>query len=156
MANYLKKEFYQLIKNDYDTFDFIQETAPDGIWYWDMENPESNWVNPRFLKVLGYSPEEMTTEKSWQQIIHPDDLKKLPGDFLKPPRQDSFHDEKTIRCIHKNGSNVQISCRRKLIHDKKGEVIRMLVCHDENRHLEKNKERFELMLRNSTDVFVEL
>lgn len=39
--NYLKKELYELIKNDESIFDFIQESSLDGMWYWDLENPEN-------------------------------------------------------------------------------------------------------------------
>jgi hypothetical protein len=29
-------------------FDFIQESALDGLWYWDLEKPEEEWMNPKF------------------------------------------------------------------------------------------------------------
>jgi hypothetical protein len=28
-------------------FDFIQESALDGLWYWDLEKPEEEWMNPK-------------------------------------------------------------------------------------------------------------
>lgn len=38
--NYLKDELYTLINNDTSIFEFIQSGSLDGIWYWDLENPE--------------------------------------------------------------------------------------------------------------------
>jgi spermidine/putrescine-binding protein len=75
--HYLKDELYDLIKKDESIFDFIQYSLFDGLWYWDLENPENEWMNPRFWQVLGYNPEDMPhTPASWQNIIDPDDLQK--------------------------------------------------------------------------------
>ena len=71
--HYLKKELYELIKKDENIFDFIQKGSLDGLWYWDLENPEHEWMNPRFWTVLGYDPEEMPHKASaWQNIINQD------------------------------------------------------------------------------------
>ena len=56
---YLKKELYELIRTDESIFDFIQESALDGLWYRDLENPENEWMNTKFWTVLGYNAEEM-------------------------------------------------------------------------------------------------
>lgn len=49
----LKKELYELVKQDERIFDFIQSAALDGLWYWDLENPDEEWMNPRFWTVMG-------------------------------------------------------------------------------------------------------
>ena len=68
-TNYLKKELYELIKSDERIFDFIQESCLDGMWYWDLENPEEEWMNPKFWEVLGYNPSEMPHKTSaWKDI----------------------------------------------------------------------------------------
>lgn len=75
MEHYLKKELYDLIKKDDRIFDFIQEASLDGLWYWDLEHPENEWMNPQFWFILGYQPEEMPhLASSWQNIINQDDL----------------------------------------------------------------------------------
>ena len=59
MSHYLKDELYELIKKDERIFDFIQEGSLDGLWYWDLEKPENEWMNARFWEVMGYDPDEM-------------------------------------------------------------------------------------------------
>lgn len=44
-TNYLKKELYKLIKSDESIFDFIQESSLDGLWNWDLEQPEEEYIN---------------------------------------------------------------------------------------------------------------
>ena len=43
---YLKTELYEIIQKDSTIFDFLQENSLDGIWYWDLENPENEWLSP--------------------------------------------------------------------------------------------------------------
>jgi hypothetical protein len=50
--NYLKKELYELIKTDESIFDFIQESSLDGLWYWDLEEPENEWMNSKFWWIF--------------------------------------------------------------------------------------------------------
>lgn len=56
--NYLKKELYELFVNDVNIFEFIQSGSLDGIWYWDLENIENEWMSPKFWETLGYEPKE--------------------------------------------------------------------------------------------------
>jgi hypothetical protein len=53
--NYLKTELYEMIQKDSKIFDFLQENSLDGVWYWDLENPQNEWLSPKFWEVLGYS-----------------------------------------------------------------------------------------------------
>ncbi|ELC7281628.1 tyrosine-type recombinase/integrase [Aeromonas veronii] len=83
-TNYLKEELYELIKTDESTFDFIQESSLDGLWYWDLERPEEEWMNPKFWSVLGYDYREMPHKASaWKDIIYPEDLKLATENFIK-------------------------------------------------------------------------
>lgn len=61
--NYLKSELYNLVQNDNSIFEFIQSGSLDGIWYWDLENPEQEWMSPKFWQTLGYDPEQ---KNIWQ------------------------------------------------------------------------------------------
>ena len=129
MENYLKYEFYELLRSDYDTFNFIEETSPDGIWYWDANYTEKIWINPRFWKTLGYGPSEILNKDTWQDIIHPEDLKRLKSKFFAPKGGDAFPEEQTFRYAHKNGHNFPMQSKCKLIRNEEGKIIRMLVFH---------------------------
>lgn len=133
-TNYLKKELYELIKTDETIFDFIQHSSLDGLWYWDLENLEEEWMNPKFWSVLGYDYKEMPHKSSaWQDkdIIHPEDLKKAKENLKKHCENPNIPYDQTVRYQHKNGSTVWIRCRGMAIRDKNGKPIRMLGAHQD-------------------------
>tara|TARA_B100000470_G_scaffold217054_1_gene200931 strand:+ start:275 stop:433 length:159 start_codon:yes stop_codon:yes gene_type:complete len=51
--NRLEEELYNKISTDKCVFDFIQESSLDGLWYWDLEEPEDEWMSPKFWTTLG-------------------------------------------------------------------------------------------------------
>jgi len=127
---YLKKELYSLIQSDESIFDFIQESLLDGLWYWDLENPENEWMNARFWTVLGYNPDEMPhNPAAWQSIINQDDLKLASHNFTRHCENPNHPYDQVVRYTHKNGSTVWIRCRGMAIRDKTGKPIRMLGAH---------------------------
>jgi PAS domain S-box-containing protein len=131
-SNYLKTELYELIKTDESIFDFIQESSLDGLWYWDLENPENEWMNAKFWTVLGYNPEEMPHKSSsWQNIINQDDLKLAIDNFTKHCENSDHPYDQIVRYTHKSGSTVWIRCRGLAIRDKKGNPVRMLGAHQD-------------------------
>ena len=86
---YLQSELYGLMKKDDLIFDFIQDSSLDGLWYWDLEKPDEEWMNPRFWKTLGYRPEDMPNSPSaWRNLINEEDLQtaqELVGRHLQDP-----------------------------------------------------------------------
>ncbi|MBJ7882797.1 PAS domain-containing sensor histidine kinase [Gelidibacter salicanalis] len=142
---YLKKELYELLKTNESIFDFIQESALDGLWYWDLENPENEWMNAKFWTVLGYNPNEMPHKtNAWQDIINQDDLKLTTEILTKHFENPNIPYDQIVRYTHKNGSTVWIRCRGMAVRDKDGKPIRMLGAHQDISDI-KNKE-FELII----------
>jgi PAS domain S-box-containing protein len=138
--HYLEKELYELIKERSEIFDFIQESALDGLWYWDLEHPDDEWMNRKFWTTLGYDPATMPHKvSSWQDIIHPDDLEtarqKINEYFQNPDRP---YDQ-IIRYRHNDGNTMWIRCRGMAVRDASGRPIRMMGAHTDVT---------EVMLRN--------
>lgn len=161
--NYLKKELYELIKTDESIFDFIQESSLDGLWYWDLENPENEWMNPKFWTVLGYNPDEMPHKASaWQDIINQDDLKKAIENFTKHCENPNHPYDQIVRYTHKNGSIVWIRCRGIAIRDENGKPVRMLGAHhditdikNKESEIKESEEKFKYYIENSpTSIFI--
>lgn len=147
-TNYLKEELYELIKTDESIFDFIQESSLDGLWYWDLERPEEEWMNPKFWSVLGYDYREMPHKASaWKDIIYPEDLKLATENFIKHCENPDHPYDQTVRYTHKNGSTVWIRCRGLAIRDKHGKPLRMLGAHQDITEIKNN----ELLLQMKTD-----
>ena len=150
--NYLKSELYSSIKNDEQIFDFIQDNCLDGIWYWDLEKPENEWMNSRFWQTLGYNPDEMPhSPLAWQQIINPDDLQVAVENFQKHLANENHPYDQIVRYRHKDGHTVWIRCKGKAIRDQQGKPIRMLGVHN-NITSFKNKELRYKSLIEGTNI----
>jgi len=153
--NYLKKELYELIKKDESIFDFIQESSLDGMWYWDLENPENEWMNPKFWTVLGYNPDEMPHKTSaWQDIINRDDLKTAIENFTKHCENPSHPYDQIVRYTHKNGSIIWMRCRGLAIRDKDGKPIRMLGAHHDITEI-KNTQHDLIEIEKKSSIWLE-
>lgn len=130
MMNYLQKELYDLVKSNSDIFEFIQKSSLDGVWYWDLDNMEEEWMSPKFWITLGYDPEEMPHKAStWQNIIYPEDLELAKENIGKHLADPSFEYDQLVRYRHKNGSTVWIRCRGLAIRDEAGVPHRVLGAH---------------------------
>jgi PAS domain S-box-containing protein len=102
--HYLKQELYDLVQSDQDVFEFLQEASLDGLWYWDLNDPEQKWMSPKFWKTLGYDPTEMPhTAKSWQNLINPDDLELARQNLAAHLADPSHPYDQEVRYRQKKG-----------------------------------------------------
>lgn len=132
MGHYLQEELYGLLKKDERIFEFIQEGSLDGLWYWDIENPENEWMNSRFWEILGYKAEEMPhLTSAWQNVINPDDLEIALKNLDKHIADPKHPYDQIVRYKHKDGSIVWIRCRGLAIRDDDGKAFRMLGAHQD-------------------------
>ncbi|MBN2658594.1 MAG: PAS domain-containing protein [Spirochaetales bacterium] len=130
--HYLKEELYNLIAGDPLIFEFIQEGSLDGIWYWDLENPDQEWMSPRFWTVLGYDPDTKAHDPiEWQNIINRDDLSIALSNFEKHLADPNHPYDQIVRYTHRDGSTVWIRCRGMAIRDDNGKPLRMLGAHQD-------------------------
>lgn len=128
--HYLERELYDLVKKDKAIFDYLHEGSLDGIWYWDLENCENEWMSPRFWEILGYSSEEKQHLVSeWKDIIDPDDLQVAIENFKKHCEDPNHRYDQVVRYLHKDGSSVWVRCRGTAIRDSSGKPVRMLGAH---------------------------
>ncbi|UTV29561.1 sensor domain-containing diguanylate cyclase [Photobacterium atrarenae] len=130
--HYLKSELYQLFSSEPAVFEFLQDGSLDGLWYWDLDNPEHEWMNPKFWTLLGFDPNQKKHLASeWQEIINQDDLKRALANFEKHCKDPSHPYDQIVRYRHKNGSTVWVRCRGVAIRDESGKPIRMLGAHND-------------------------
>ena len=153
-TNYLKDELYSLINSDTGIFEFIQSGSLDGIWYWDLENPESEWMSPRFWETLGYNPDEKKHLASeWQDIIFQEDLKLATENFEKHCKDPNHPYDQIVRYQHKNGSTIWIRCRGLAIRDENGKALRMLGAHTDITELKETEQKISQLTREYEKVF---
>lgn len=129
--HYLEKELLDLLKTDSSIFEFIQNGSLDGVWYWDLEQPENEWMSPKFWTELGYDPKEMPHKvAAWQNIMYEDDLKASMESFQRHCDEPNCPYDQVVRFKHKDSSTVYIRCRGIVIRNKEGKPIRMLGAHN--------------------------
>ncbi len=120
------------MREDSTIFQFLQRGSLDGVWYWDLEQPENEWMSPEFWRLLGFDPAEKKHRASeWQDLIHPDDLRVALRNFEKHCVDPSQPYDQVVRYQHRDGSTVWVRCRGLAIRDATGKAVRMLGAHSD-------------------------
>lgn len=128
--HYLQDELYRLIREDSAILDFLQSGSLDGMWYWDLENPEHEWISDSFWENLGYDPKQRKHLASeWQDLIFAEDLVLSLENFDRHSADPEHPYDQIVRYRHADGSTVWIRCRGIAIRNDTGEPIRMLGSH---------------------------
>lgn len=130
--NHLEKELYELLNSDPEMFKFLEEGSLDGLWFWNLENQEDEWMSRKFWETLGYDPDTKEHKASeWMDLIHPDDLKVALAEYERCIKsEDKLYNCKSVRYKRPDGSWTYVRCRGKLITDDGGKSIRMLGAHN--------------------------
>lgn len=140
--HYLKKELDELLRSDSDIFSFIESSSLDGIWYWNLQNPEDEYMSPNFWKLFGYDPtEKKHLASEWQDMINAEDLKAAIENFNKHLADPSYPYDQIVRYTHKDGSTVWVRCRGIAIRDKDGKPKRMLGAHNDYTPIKRAEEQ---------------
>ncbi|GFE63729.1 PAS domain-containing protein [Litoreibacter roseus] len=126
--HYLEVEFETLL-SDPQTFQFLDQGAVDGFWYWDLENPEHEWMSPGFWRALGFDPEKRKHLASeWQDLIYPEDGAAALKNFERHCADPSYPYDQLVRYKTSDGGTVTIRCRGKAMREN-GVPKRMLGAH---------------------------
>ncbi len=140
--NYLKQELYELVKKDSSIFEFLQAGSLDGIWYWDLEKTENEWMSPRFWTNFGYDPaQKKHLASEWQDMIFPDDLKVAIDNFQKHCKDPKHPYDQIVRYKKKDGTTAWVRCRGIAIRDQNGKPIRMLGAHTDLTQLKETEKK---------------
>ncbi|WP_375559383.1 PAS domain-containing protein [Bernardetia sp. OM2101] len=152
--NYLKKEFYKILKSDEEFFDFIQMNAFDGVWFWNLEKSDDKWINPNFCNLLGYKYQELQGNQI-QKIVHQEDQAKIQEVFNKYLKNTQSVHEDEIRFVHKEGKVFWLKLKALVFGKKESQNHRVVITHTnitqqhkQEEQLEKTLERYESMLNN--------
>ena len=128
--NYLQKELYGLVREGDIILDFFQNVSLDGMWYWDLENHENEWMSESFWTTLGYDPAEMPHKiTAWKGIVNKEDLERVEKAIEQHLSEPDSNFDEIIRYKHKTGHTVWIRCTGLAIRNEEGVPIRMLGTH---------------------------
>ena len=129
--HYLEQELEDLVKGK-EIWQFLREGSLDGIWYWDLEKPEHEWMSPEIWALLGMDPATKAHDPAeWQDLIHPDDLSTAIDNFEKHCADPNHPYDQVVRYFHADGSTVWVRCRGLAIRTPDGTPIRMLGAHND-------------------------
>lgn len=145
-THYLYTELSNKLREDADLFDWFELGATDGLWYWDLNDPEHEWLSPQFKKVFGYKDDEIPhTSAWWQANIFPEDLPGVLDNFEKHKADPNHPYDQIVRYRHKEGHTVWIRCRGLIIRDENNQPARMLGAHTDLTELMQARDQLEVM-----------
>ena len=130
--HYLRKEFVERMKHDDAVLSFFEEHLLDGVWLWDLEKPEHEWMNAQFWRVLGVDP---ATKKhlasEWQDLIFEEDRDLALANFRAHIADPNHPYDQVVRYRHASGGTVWVRCRGVALRDENGVAKRLLGAHVE-------------------------
>lgn len=131
----------------------------DGIWDWNIKTGDL-YFSPRWKEMLGYQDDELTnTFKTWQDLLHPDDLERTSAILQKHlDRQSSYYYiEFRMRC--RDGTYKWILSRGQALWDEEGNPTRMAGTHKDisdrkqiEENLRQSEKRFRTLVNNLPGV----
>ncbi|MEO0772196.1 MAG: PAS domain-containing sensor histidine kinase [Pseudomonadota bacterium] len=130
--HYLEVELDELIASGDIAWDFLRQKSLDGVWYWNIEDPETGWLSPEFWHLVGIDPTDPDHDPAiWQNIIFPEDLAIEEENFYKHCADPNHAYDQVLRYRHVDGSTVWVRCRGIAIRDENGRPVRMLGAHND-------------------------
>lgn len=142
--HYLSRELGDRLASDRALFHFMCDAATDGLWYWNLEQPDDEWMSPSFWRCFGIDPAtKRHTPAEWQDIIHSEDRDLALANFERHCADPSHPYDQIVRYRHADGSTVWVRCRGLALRDDNGRPIRMLGAHTEVTDLKTTEERLE-------------
>ncbi|CAM2010510.1 PAS domain-containing sensor histidine kinase [Acanthopleuribacter pedis] len=142
--NYLYKELVYLFQKDTTILNWLDRGSLDGMWFWDLETPENEWLSPRFKEIFGYAEDEIPhTSDWWKQNIFEEDLPLALENFQNHLDDPCHPYDQVVRYRHKKGHTVWVRCRGIIIRNEEGKPIRMLGAHTDVSSLKRKELELE-------------
>jgi PAS domain S-box-containing protein len=119
----------EALRESEERLKFALEGTNDGIWDVQMDTGII-YLSPRGRGILGYAPEEQQDQKTWSELIHPDDLPATSAALSAyiEGHSDIFSVEHRLKT--RSGEWKWILTRGKAVaRDDKGEPLRMVGTH---------------------------
>ena len=156
-----QQALYERVTTDPASFDFLQNTLLDGLWYWDLQAPDRDWVNDKFWLTLGYGPGQVPADPvAWHRLMHPDDLAAARQQLAACVQEPARDFDLVGRFAHRDGSTVWLHCQGRILPDPLGAPAYLLagLCNVTNaRHqlafTQELSNRYGLLLDNKS-VFI--
>ena len=140
-SNSLKAELDNLIQTDPQKWSFMQAGSPDGVWYWDLLEPENEWTNPQSWAMVGASnlmSRDIPTPVADAALQIDANNEGASYEVLSP--ESDFPSTQIVRYRHGNGSVVWAHCRVIAVRDEIDPAIRLVAAEINGPELSKSPE----------------
>lgn len=107
---------------------FILRAAIDGVWYWNLDQPDQEWTSPEFWETLGY-PATAEHSQNWRDTIVAEDLETALSMAKRVALDPSSLVDQVLRYTHADGATVRLRCQGLAIRDQTGQATRLLAAH---------------------------
>ena len=109
---------------------FLLEHFTDGYWDWNVIT-NYEYLSPKFKQQLGYGVKEMeNSPDSWMKICNSEDLERASTKITSLIKGESEEFKEELRFTHKEGQEVKILCRGKVVkRDEDGKALRVVGTH---------------------------
>ncbi|WP_324719377.1 PAS domain S-box protein [Salinimicrobium sp. HB62] len=136
----VKTRFFKLLGADEKLFDFVQEEALDGLWFWDLENRNQLYISPKLLKILGYTIQP----PGWENIIDREELEIALENHTSENAAPHSPLDQSLKLKAFDGAASELGCKTLIIFGKDRKPVGMLGAYNEIIKLAaKEKELFE-------------
>ncbi|MFK7793133.1 MAG: PAS domain-containing protein [Devosiaceae bacterium] len=130
--HYLQAELDERLKSDPEIWNFIKQGSLDGVWYWNLENFEDEWMSPEFWELFGRDPAlKKHLASEWQDFIFAEDLETAKENLGKHLADPTCPYDQIVRYTHADGRTIWVRCRGLAIRDENGKPIRLLGAHND-------------------------
>lgn len=154
--NNLKEEFYQILSTQKDIFDFIQQFALDGFWFWDLKS-ENVWSNPKMLDTLGYQNIDGAADHL-SLIVDKEEVNKILDSVSSLNEKLDADGKISLTLFHENGTIVPVVCHVRVVWSAESEESRLLCCVckevDTSESEQENESKLYQTVLNSEAIYV--
>lgn len=120
----LKDELFALAKNDSRIFEFIQESALEGLWYVNTSHPKNIWFNPKLRRVLDLDSDKHSLPLSFSKYIDENQLHDIIELFSANTTEKSSTEDITFSKL--NGSQISYQCDIISVYDEAGKITSLI------------------------------
>lgn len=125
--HYLETELDERVRSDPSVWDFVRRTSLDGVWFWDLEQPEHQWMSNEFWQALGYDPATKThLAQERRELIFEDDFQEAERQKEAHLKDPSRPYDLLVRYRKNGGGTIWMHCRGVALRDASGTPTRML------------------------------
>jgi PAS domain S-box-containing protein len=151
-----KKKELLLIESE-KRYSLVTQATFDAIWDWDIEK-NTLFRGEGFYSLFGYATGTLKNDPSnWDNLIHPDDFKRVVIDFQKVLDSDVINWIEEYQFLKSDGSYAFVRDKAIIIRDEKGKAIRMVgAMQDITAEVLKEQQlkMFESAIKNTSDAVV--